>query len=64
MMFETKIWERNEQLLHTKGKQAETKIWKKQYVRTTLSRIKAWKGLMGHHIKHANGRRQRKHNGK
>jgi hypothetical protein len=26
--------------------------------------IKAWQGLMGHHIKHANGRQKRKHNGK
>jgi hypothetical protein len=42
----------------------ETEIQQKQYDRTALSGIKSRQGPMGHHIKHANGRRKIKRNGK
>jgi hypothetical protein len=42
----------------------EMKIQQTQVDRTTLSRIKAHKGLMEHHIKHANWKQQSKCNGK
>jgi hypothetical protein len=35
-----------------------------QYDKTTLSEIKSRQGLMEHHIKHANMKRQSKRNGK
>jgi hypothetical protein len=47
-----------------KTKERETESRQKQDDRKALSRIKAWQGLMEHHIKHANWKQKDKRNGK